>query len=82
MKSNDGKLELRYLHVHDIQINFNLLCNLLIICKGQKSVSSFYEEDNFEPCLTKQLLTMFKLGVNGAIDTSTRKLQKCNQHSE
>ena len=61
MKSNDGKLELRYLHVQDIQINFNLLCNLHIICNSQKSISSFYEEDNFEPCLTKQFLTKFKL---------------------
>ena len=52
MKSNDVKLELRYLHVHDIQINFNLLCNLHIICNSQKSICSFYEEDNFEPCLT------------------------------
>ena len=60
MKSNDGKLELRYLH--NFQIKFNLLCNLHIICNSQKSVSSVYEEDNFEPCLTKQLLTKFKFG--------------------
>ena len=25
------------------------------------SVSSFYKENNFKPCLTKQLLNMFKL---------------------
>ena len=25
------------------------------------SVSSFYKETNFKPCLTKQLLNMFKL---------------------
>ena len=29
MKSNDGKLELRY--IHNFQIKFNLLCNLHII---------------------------------------------------
>ena len=27
----------------------------------KKSVSSFYKENNFKPCLTKQLLNMFKL---------------------
>ena len=26
-----------------------------------KTVSSFYKENNFKPCLTKQLLNMFKL---------------------
>ena len=25
------------------------------------SISSFYKENNFQPCLTKQLLNMFKL---------------------
>ena len=25
------------------------------------SISSFYKENNFKPCLTKQLLNMFKL---------------------
>ena len=58
MKSNDGILELRY--IHNFQIKFNLLCNLHIICNSLKAVGSVYEEDNFEPCLTKQLLTKFK----------------------
>ena len=26
--------------------------------------SNLYQENNFKPCLTKQLLNMFKLGVN------------------
>ena len=29
--------------------------------KEKTSVSSFYKENNFKPCLTKQLLNMFKL---------------------
>ena len=29
--------------------------------KKTTSVSSFYKENNFKPCLTKQLLSMFKL---------------------
>ena len=43
------------------QINFNILCNLHIICNSHKSVTSFCEENNFKPCLTKQLLNVFKL---------------------
>ena len=29
--------------------------------KKKTSVSSFYKENNFKPCLIKQLLNMFKL---------------------
>ena len=72
MKSNDGKLELRYLHAHDIELYFNLLCNLPIICNSQKSVSSFYEEDNVEPCLS--------FGVNGAIVSSTPPVQSVDAY--
>ena len=32
------------------------------------SVNSFYKENNFKPCLAKQLLNMFKsFGVNGVL---------------
>ena len=34
---------------------------------AEKEISSFYEEDNFKPCLTKQLLNMFNFGVHGAV---------------
>ena len=42
------------------------LTHVFLICaefevKKKTSVSSFYEENNFKPCLTKQLLNMFKL---------------------
>ena len=57
MKINGGKLELRFLD--NIQIKFNLVCNLHVNYNSQKSVSSFYE-DNFEPCLPKHLLTKLK----------------------
>ena len=32
------------------------------------SVSSFYEENNFKPCLTKQLLNMFNLWCERSIN--------------
>ena len=35
--------------------------NLCWICSKKTSVSSFYKENNFKPCLNKQLLNMFKL---------------------
>ena len=35
--------------------------NLSWIWSKKTSVSSFYKENNFKPCLTKQLLNMFKL---------------------
>ena len=34
---------------------------MLNLKRKKKSVSSFYGENNFKPCLTKQLLNMFKL---------------------
>ena len=34
---------------------------------AEKEISSFYEGDNFKPCLTKQLLNMFNFGVRGAV---------------
>ena len=41
------------------------LKHVFLICAEfevkKKSVSSFYNESNFKPCLTKQLLNMFKL---------------------
>ena len=46
--------------------------NMFLICaefevKKKTSVSSFYNESNFKPCLTKQLLNMFKLGCERGI---------------
>ena len=38
--------------------------NMFLTCaefEVKISVSSFYKENNFKPCLTKQLLNMFKL---------------------
>ena len=41
------------------------LKHVFLICAEfevkKTSVSSFYKENNFKPCLTKQLLNMFKL---------------------
>ena len=41
---------------------FNMFYNLHrdLICNQFKSVSSFYEGNNFKLCLTKQPLNMFK----------------------
>ena len=58
-KNIKGKLE--HGHLNKIQINFNILCNLHINCNSHKLVSSFYEENNFIPCLTEQLLKVLKL---------------------
>ena len=38
--------------------------HVFLICaefEVKASISSFYKENNFKPCLTKQLLNMFKL---------------------
>ena len=41
------------------------LKHIFLICTefemNKTSVSSFYKENNFKPCLTKQLLNMLKL---------------------
>ena len=41
------------------------LKHVLLICAEfevkKTSASSFYKENNFKPCLTKQLLNMYKL---------------------
>ena len=41
------------------------LKHVFLICAEfevkKTSISSFYKENNFKPCLTKQLLNMFKL---------------------
>ena len=34
---------------------------------AEKEISSFFEGDNFKPCLTKLLLNMFNFGVHGAV---------------
>ena len=41
--------------------------------KKKPSVSSFYEENNFKPCLTKQLLNMFKLWCERGINQTISK---------
>ena len=38
-----------------------LICAEFEVKKKKTSVSSFHKEKNFKPCLTKQLLSMFKL---------------------
>ena len=37
-----------------------LICAEFVIEVKKSSVSSFFKENNFKPCLTKQLLNMFK----------------------
>ena len=39
----------------------NMFFDLCWIWSKKTSVSSFYNENNFKPCLTKQLLNMYKL---------------------
>ena len=43
-----------------MNLNTFLLCAEFEV-KNKTSVSSSYKENNFKPCLTKQLLNMFKL---------------------
>ena len=38
----------------------SLICAEFVV-KKKTSVNNFYKENNFKPCLTKQLLNMFKL---------------------
>ena len=59
MKTIKEKLQLRLLC--RINMNLNMFFNLCWIWGKKTSVSSFYKENNFKPCLTKQLLNMFKL---------------------
>ena len=41
-------------------MNLNMFFNLSEFEVKKTSVNSFYKENNFKPCLTKQLLNMFK----------------------
>ena len=44
--------------------DLNELKHVFLICaefEVKASISSFYKESNFKPCLAKQLLNMFKL---------------------
>ena len=52
MKNRDGRLEHRF--SHRIEMKFNMVCYLQHICNQFKSVDSFYEGNNFKPCLIKQ----------------------------
>ena len=51
---------------------FFLICAEFEVKKA--SISSFYKENNFKPCLTKQLLNMFKLWCERGISLSMKKL--------
>ena len=53
-------------------MNLNMFFNLRRICSQKTSVSSFYKENNFKLCLTKQLLTMFKPWCEQSISLGTR----------
>ena len=62
------------------------LKHVFLICaefevKKKTTVSSFHKESNFKPCLTKQLLNMFKLwcewGIRLAIYLSLLMLFYC-----
>ena len=45
--------------------------NLRWIWSKKTSASSFYQENNFKPCLTKQLLNMFKLWCERGIRSAS-----------
>ena len=55
------------------KLNLNMFFNLCWISSKKTSVSSFYKENNFKPCLTKQLLNMFKLWCERGV----RKADTC-----
>ena len=44
--------------------------------KKKTSGSSFYKENNFKPCLTKQLLNMFKLWCERVLSKPRRECQR------
>ena len=46
------------------------------------AVSSFYKENNFKPCLTQQLLNMFKLWCERGISRSMKKTTSCKKATE
>lgn len=48
-------------------MNLIIFFDLRWICSQQTPVSSFYKENNFKACLTKQLLNMFKLWCERSI---------------
>ena len=66
MKTVKEKLELRLLC--RIKTNLNMFFNLRWISSQKTSVSSFYKENYFKPCLTKQLLNMFELWCERGIN--------------
>ena len=49
--------------------------NLCWIWSKKASISSFYKESNFKPCLTKQLLNMFKLWCERGISYGVCRLR-------
>ena len=72
MKSIKEKLQLRLLCW--IYMNLHMFFNFCWIWSKKKtSVSSFYKENNFKPCLTKQILNMFKLWCELIPRTSSRR---------
>ena len=46
----------------------------LTLSKEKTLKSRFYNENNFKPCLTKQLLNMFKLWCEWGIGSAASKL--------
>ena len=62
MKTIQGKLQLDQLGLlWMISMNLNMFFNLCWIWSKKTSASSFYKENNLKPCLTKELLNMFRL---------------------
>ena len=62
IKMSNGRLKdfiLRRVHVSS-----NVCLHFVEFGVYIMSGSNLYQENNFKPCLTKQLLNMFKLGVN------------------
>ena len=53
--------ELKRTRLHRIQMNFNILYDCTKFAINKSTVGSFFKEYKFKPCLTKQLLNMFKL---------------------
>ena len=59
MKTIKEKLQLSFMTYSDELKHVFLICAEFEVKKT--SASTFHKENNFKPCLTKQLLNMFKL---------------------
>ena len=57
-----------------LKLELRLLCKILAEFVVKRTpVSSFYKENNFKPCLTKQLLNMFKLWCERGIHDTLKQ---------